>query len=197
MTLNDKSPAQLETMIAAAREKEKSAKARLYRDGQPMFLEEEHGRQVQAIETERRQAVGAVTAEVQRRVSEIDEQLLPTDIDPVTSLKGDDLTRAAAIAGFVKEDIERGDVAAKVRAVIRSGDKAAQVVWLRYLALPDERGLSRWDGEVQQMLTQLEAIVRPADPRQDALRERQAALNTILMGEATTAYLQRTYGARR
>ena len=194
MTLEHKSPSQLEQMIAAAREKEKSAKAALYRDGQPMFLEEEHERQAKAIEALRRQGIDAVKREVQRRIQEIEAELLPTDTDPVTSLKGDDLTRASALAGFVREDIERGDFAPKLRAVLRRGDKAAQAVWLRYLSVPGERGLSRWDGEVQQMLKELEAIVRPADPRQGELQARQASLTSILMTEATKGYLERTYG---
>jgi hypothetical protein len=196
MNIEIKTPNQLETMIAEARKAEQTSKAALLRDGRAVYAPEEHARRVTAIETQRRQAVDAVKSEVLRRVSEIDEQLLPTDIDPVTSLKGDDLTRAAAIAGFVKEDIERGDVAAKLRGVIRSNDKAAQAVWLRYLSVPGERGLSRWDGEVQQMVKALEASVRPPDRRQDALRERQSTLNKIIMGEAATNFLQTKYGSQ-
>ena len=67
-------------------------------------------------------------------------------------------------------------------------------MWLRYLSVLGERGLSRWDGEVQEMVTQLEAIVRPADRRQGELQARQAALTTIMMTEATKGYLERTYG---
>jgi len=197
MSLTYKTTEQLEAAIAEAREKEKAAKAGLTVNNQRMYADDVHAERVTAIEAERRQAIAAVKSEVQRRVSEIEVELLPTDADPVTSLKGDDLTRAAAIAGFIKEDIERGDIAAKLRAVIRTGDKPTRIVWHRYLSAPDERGLSRWDGEVQEMVTQLEAIIRPPDPRQDALRERQASLASILMTEATKGYIERTYGARR
>jgi hypothetical protein len=196
MNLESKTPSQLEQLIAEARKAEQTAKAALLRDGRAVFAADEHDRRAQAIETERGQAIAVVKSEVQRRIQEIDEQLLPTDIDPVTSLKGDDLTRAAAIAGFVKEDIERGNVAAKLRAVLRSGDKAAQAVWLRYLALPGERGIPRWDDEVQDLMTRLEAIVRPADRRQDALRERQTELSKVVMGEAVTNFLQTKYGSQ-
>ncbi len=197
MNLTIKTPSQLEAMIAEAREVEQASKAALLVNGRAVYAPEEHEQRVREIETQRRQAIDAVTSEVQRRVQEIETELLPTDADPVMSLKSDDLTRASALAPFVKEDIAAGNVAPKLRAVLKSGDKAAQAVWLRYLSVPGERGLSRWDGEVQQMVTQLEAIVRPADPRQGELQARQASLNTILMGEATTNYLQRTYGARR
>ena len=161
-----------------------------------MFAEEEHERRVKEAETQRRQGINAVKGEVERRIQEIETELLPTDVDPVTNLKGDDLTRAAAIAVFVKEDIERGDVAAKLRGVLKSGDKAAQAVWLRYLSVPDERGLSRWEGEVQDLVTRLEAIVRPADRRQEALLERQTELSKVVMGEAATNFLQTKYGSQ-
>ena len=196
MTLESKTTSQLETAIAEAREQEQSAKAALYRAGQPMFLEEEHGRRVQTIETQRRQAIDGVKSEVQRRISEIEVELLPTDADPVMALKGEDLTRAAALAPFVREDVAAGNVGPKLRAVLKSGDKAAMAVWLRYVSAPGERGLSRWDGEVQQMVTQLEAIVRPPDRRQDALRERQSELSKVVMGEAATNFLQTKYGAQ-
>jgi hypothetical protein len=198
MNIEIKSTGQLEQMIAEARKAEQTSKAALLVNGQPMYTAEQHDQRVQTIETQRRQAIDAVKREVQRRVSEIDEQLLPADSDPVTNLKGEDLARAAALAPFVKEDIAAGNVAAKLRAVLRSGDKPTRALWLRYLSVPGERGLSRWEGEVQAMVKELEAIVRPPDRRQDALRERQAALTSIVMTEATTAYLQRTYhGARR
>ena len=194
MTLEYKTTSQLEAAIAEAREKEKAAKAGLMVNNQRMYTDDVHAERVKTIETERRQAVGAVTTEVQRRVQEIGEQLLPADTDPLTTLAADDLAKASALAPFVKEDIERGDFTPKLRAVLKSGDKPTRAVWLRYLNVPGERGVSRWSGEVQQMVTQLEAIVQPADPRQGELQARQASLNSILMGEASTNYLQRTYG---
>ncbi len=196
MNLEIKTHNQLEAMIIQAKEAEQTAMAALVVNGRPVYVPDEHEQRVKAIETERRQAIDAVTTEVKRRLEEVASELLPTDADPVLSLKGDDLTRAAALAPFVREDIAAGNVAAKLRAVARSGDRAAQVVWLRYLSVPGERGLSRWDGEVQELVQQLEAIVRPADPRQDALCERQSTLNKILIGEALSEFMQRTYGAQ-
>jgi hypothetical protein len=199
MTLNDKSPAQLETMIAAAREKEKSAKAALFRDGQPMFLEEEHERQAKAIETQRRQTITAVTSEAQRRVSEIEVELLPSDVDPLTTLTADDLAKASALSAFVKEDIAAGQAAflPKLRGVVLAGDKPTRVVWYRCLSSLDTAARRGWSGEVQELHQRLEAIVRPPDRRQGELRTRQEALASILTTEAATAYLARTYGARR
>ena len=196
MTLEHKSPTQLEQLIAEARKTEQASKAALVVNGRQVYVPEEHEQRVREVETQRRQAIAAVTTEVQRRLEEVASELLPTDADPVTSLKGDDLARAAALAVFVREDVAAGDVAAKLRAVLKSGDRATQIVWLRYLAIPGERGLSRWDGEVQEMVQQLEAIVRPADPRQDALRERQSTLNKILIGESLSGFMQRRYGGQ-
>jgi hypothetical protein len=111
-------------------------------------------------------------------------------------LTTDDLAKASALAPFVKEDVEAGNFAPKLRGVLRSGDKPARALWLRYLSVPGEHGVSRWSGEVQQMVTQLEAIVRPADPRQGALREKQSTLNKILIGESLSGFMQRRYGGQ-
>jgi len=196
MSLTIKPESQLETMIAEAREKEKAAKAGLMVNGQSVYTSEQHELRVKQIEAERRETVSAVTAEVQRRIVEIDEQLLPVDTDPLAMLTTDDLAKASALAPFVKEDIAAGNVAAKVRAVLRSGDKPTRAVWLRYLSGPGERGLPRWDGEVMGLVQELEAIVRPPDRRQDALRERQTELSKVVMGEAATNFLQTKYGSQ-
>ncbi len=196
MNLEIKSPAQLETMIAEARKAEQAAKAALLRDGRAMFAPDEHARRLAAIETQRRQAVAAVTSEAQRRVSEIEVELLPADVDPLTTLAADDLAKASAFSAFVKEDIAAGQAAflPKLRAVVKSGDKPTRIVWYRYLSSLDTAARRGWSGEVQELHQRLESIVRPPDRRQDALRERQATLTTILTTEAATAYLARTYG---
>ena len=198
MTLEYKTTTQLEAAIAEAREKEKSAKAGLYRDGQPMFLEEEHERQAKAIETQRRQAIDAVKSEVQRRVQEIETELLPSDVDPLTTLTADDLAKASALASFIREDVAAGQAAflPKLRGVVKSGDKPTRVVWYRYLSSLDTAARRGWSGEVQDLMTRLEAIVQPADRRQDALRERQTELGKIIMGEAATNFLQTKYGSQ-
>ena len=197
MNLTIKSPAQLEQMIAEARKTEQAAMAALVVNGRQVYTAEQHEQRVKEIETQRRQAIDAVTSEVQRRVQAIETDLLPTDADPLMALKNDDLARASALAPFVQEDIAAGNVAAKLRAVLKSGDRAAQAVWLRYLSVPGERGLPRWDGEVMGLVGELERVVRPADPRQGELLARQSELNKILIGEALSGFMQRTYGVRR
>ena len=196
MNLEIKPESQLETMIAAAREKEKSAKAALMVNNQRMYADDVHAERVKAIETERRQAVSVVTAEIQRRVQEIETELLPSDVDPLTTLTTDDLAKASALASFIREDVAAGQAAflPKLRAVVRSGDKPTRVVWYRYLSSLDTDARRGWTDDTVALVQQLEAVVRPADPRQDALRERQSTLNKIMMGEAVTGYLERTYG---
>jgi len=196
MTLEYKSPAQLEQMIAEARKTAQTSTAALVVNGRQVYVPDEHEQRVREVETQRRQAIDAVTTEVKRRLEAVASELLPTDADPVLALKGDELTRASALAPFVREDVAAGNVAAKLRATLQSGDKAEQAIWLRYLSVPGERGLSRWDGEVQELVTQLAAIVRPADPRQDALREKQSTLNKILIGESLSGFLERRYGGQ-
>ena len=139
MSLTSKTPSQLETMIIQAREVEQAATAALVVNGRSMYAPDEHEQRVKAIETERRQAIDAVTSEVQQRMQAIEMDLLPTDADPLMALKNDDLARASALAPFVQEDIAAGNVAPKLRAVLKSGDRAAQAVWLRYLSVPGER----------------------------------------------------------
>jgi len=167
MNLEIKPESQLETMIAAAREKEKSAKAALMVNNQRMYADDVHTERVKAIETERRQAVSVVTAEIQRRVQEIETELLPSDVDPLTTLTTDDLAKASALASFIREDVAAGQAAflPKLRAVVRSGDKPTRVVWYRYLSSLDTDARRGWTDDTVALVQQLEAVVRPADPR--------------------------------
>ena len=198
MNIEIKSTGQLEQMIAEARKAEQASKAALLRDGRAMYADDVHAERVTAIETERRQAVGAVTAEVQRRVSEIEVELLPSAVDPLTTLAADDLAKASALSAFVKEDIAAGQAAflPKLRGVVLSGDKPTRAVWHRYLSSLDTAARRGWSGEVLDLVKELEAIVRPPDRRQEALRERQSELSKVVMGEMATNFLQTKYGAR-
>ena len=198
MNIEIKSTGQLEQMVAEARKAEQTSKAALLRDGRAMFAPDEHARRVAAIEALRRQAVAAVTSEAQRRVSEIETELVPTDVDPLTTLTTDDLAKASALAAFIREDVAAGQAAflPKLRGIVRNGDKPTRVVWYRYLSSLDTAARRGWSGEVLDLVKELEAIVRPPDRRQDALRERQSELSKVVMGEAATNFLQTKYGAR-
>jgi hypothetical protein len=183
-------------MMTEAREVEQAATVALYRDGRSLFASDEHDRRVKAIEGERRQAVDMVLDEVKRRSNEIHAALLPTDTDPVAVLGTDDLTRAAALAPFVKDDVAAGTFAAKLRAVVRSGDAASRAVWYRTLAAVDPDSRRTWDAETHDLFSELERIVRPVDPQQEQLKATQAELRSIENGVMLSGYLERTYGRR-
>ena len=111
------------------------SKAELYRDGRPMFTEQVHGEQLTRVLAPLQQAVAAV--EQMAKDAEAEAKKLETlaSRDPLTSLSTDELQRAAALAPFVKEEVEGMNayaLAQRLRAVVDHEDVATKHLYLRY-----------------------------------------------------------------
>jgi hypothetical protein len=151
--------------------------------GQPIFTPAMEAQKqaaiTQAAEAAYRAHDSALAAKQAAAVAKIRELDQPA-MDPVYSLRGDDLSRAAALRGFIESDIA-GKKAAEIDALLNSlaGDKAALAVAVRALAAAEPGSLVDAIG-----LTQL---------RQKAMAglvDKQAAANV----EKQTAELRRRIG---
>jgi len=125
------------TMSDVAREAEAAqrAVAELYRDGKPMFAPEIHTENMARALAPLQQAVAAV--EQMAKDAEAEAKRLETlsSRDPLTSLSTEDLQRAAALAPFVKEEVEGMNpfaLAKRLQAVADHEDVATKHLYLRY-----------------------------------------------------------------
>jgi hypothetical protein len=206
MTLETKTTEQLESMIVSARETEQSAKAALLVNDRRVYADDVHAERLKVIETERRQSIDTVLAEVQRRSIEVEAALQPADADPMQQLTTEELTRAAGLDTFLQQDVARisdrgrpGDVVAFIaaaRAASRGTDKAAKAVFLR--RLPEIRGRLGADRatELAEIERELGVPFVHANDAAVALETQRRALGAIQIDVALDAYLQRTYSRR-
>lgn len=111
------------------------AKAELYRDGKPMFAPEVHAENMVRVLAPLRQSVADVEGLAQQAEAEAKKLETLASRDPLTSLSTADLERAAALAPFVKEEVEGMNPAAlalRLQAVIDHGDAVTKHLYLRY-----------------------------------------------------------------
>lgn len=109
--------------------------AELHRDGKPMFAPEVHAEHMARLLAPLRQAVGDIEQLAQQAEAEAKKLGTLGSRDPLTSLSTADLERAAALAPFIKEEVEGMNsfaLAQRLQAVIDHGDAVTKHLYLRY-----------------------------------------------------------------
>ena len=124
--------------IDRAAETVEAGKAKRYRrDGSKVYSDQEHEQRLQGLLAQF-DAVGAdVTADAEEAIRETEQEIARIDgADPIDSLKPDELARAASLAVFVDQDVDRllpEQLAKRARAVLAGTDRAQAFVWFRAL----------------------------------------------------------------
>jgi len=144
-----------------------AARAALSRDGRPIYAPEEMQRREAEAEAVFRSTFTDATAAAAAEVAEAEAELRALDraeADPLGGLVAADLTRANAMATFVREDAEVLPLAALADRVegAATGDRAVMALLLRY-------GQRRLDGE----------MVQPGRGYSDDTTRLEAALNVL------------------
>ena len=204
MTLETKTPDQLESMITESKATEIAAKVALYRGGQPVYAPDEQQRLTLAAQQARRDTLAAVKGEIDRRLEAIELQLVPVEIDPLASLSSTDLAKASALAAFIREDAERATTPAaidaftrKMRLAVQGNDPAAKAMYLRYAS--DRENFPKLANrlDVAEMVTTLtQAFAPPVNPQLPALREKAQTLRSVWSKALTEEYLLQASGRR-
>ena len=102
-------------------------------DGTPKYAAAEHQERVGALLAEYDSVGADVTAEAEEAIRETEQEIARIDgADPIDSLKPDELARAASLAVFVDQDVDRllpEQLAKRARAVLAGTDRAQAFVW--------------------------------------------------------------------
>ena len=119
---------------AAERFKEQEA-GLLRPDGTPKYAPAEHEERVKGLLAEYDSVGAAVTADAEAAIAEAEREIARIDgADPIDTLKPDELARAASLAVFVDQDVDRllpEQLAKRARAVLAGTDRAQAFVWAR------------------------------------------------------------------
>ena len=187
----------LSTFNHAVREFETN-RAKLYRsDGSPVYGDKELQERLTALLERPRMALGMLEKEVTQTIEESERDQLTADLDPVLSLSDSELSRAAALRGFVEDAVGESDLptlAKTLAAVLVHGGKAEQVLYLRAgnkrieAFKDDRRGSGDWtdtDGisDCVEQLGKLRASLTDAKQpaKLDASRQRVREAHEALM----------------
>ena len=141
-------------------------------DGKRVYADEMHAQQVELLVKTYDSVTRPVVERATREEHEAEERLQALSGDPAGSLSVDELTRATALATFVREDAERlplGQVVAQMRAALASKSKVEAYLWQRYGRARAETERETGDAEavglVRRLAGDLAALV---DPERDA-----------------------------
>jgi hypothetical protein len=127
-----------EKALADVRRKQSAAQravSELFRDGKPMFAPEVHAEQMTRALAPLQQAVAAVEQMAQDTEAEAKKLETLASRDPLAGLSTDDLQRAAALAPFIKEEVEGMNayaLAQRLQAVADHEDVVSKHLYLRY-----------------------------------------------------------------
>jgi hypothetical protein len=160
---------QVDTAIATYQRE----RARLFRtDGQPKYAPAELAEREQELLQPVLRAAETFQHDVDILVKGAEEALtLAEGGDPLDQLSGDDLQRANALAGFIREDAAElpvVDLVKRVRAAMVKGDRATLCLWYRYAGrrfdgLSDNVRTTEAAQELGSLIRELYTTLLPAD----------------------------------
>ncbi len=103
--------------------------------GAKVFSPEQHAQQVSRILAEFDEAVAPQVRVVKTRKANAERSLQALESGPESALSTEELTRAAAMRDFVREDADRlplQTLAERMRAAEAAGDRVQQFLWSHY-----------------------------------------------------------------
>ena len=120
--------------IDRAAERFRSQEASLLRpDGSKVYGDAEHQERMQALLAEYDAVGNDVVNDAEEAIAEAEQEIARLDgADPIDTLKPDELARAASLAVFVDQDVDRlppEQIVKRARAVLAGTDRAQAFVW--------------------------------------------------------------------
>ncbi len=185
-------------------------KAALHRDGRPLYApDEQQRREAEALAAFRETfavAADATRAELADAEAEL-HRLDRAEADPLAVLTADDLTKANALAPFVKEDAEGLPLAAladRVEDAMQGYDRPRLALHLRYGQRRLEAERAKEGGGYGDEVARLDAALSSIRQRlfgnrekREALAVRIAAARRVQSHVAVTQTLDQVYGGVR
>jgi hypothetical protein len=176
--------------------------ASLKNNGRSVYSPEEESRRRQELQSTFQTVQRDSERALQDVLSGAEAELATfANIDPLTRLSSSELERANQLRPFISEDAERLPLTALLKQCQEAaggGDKARAALLLRSVRHTlASRELSPGEGyELRQALTSLEDVFVDARKRDEARQTIEAA-GRLQISMATSAYLEKTYGAQR
>ena len=201
---------QLSSAVDAAGATLAAQKAALYRDGRPIFAPEEQARRETELLTEYRETFAEAADVTQAEIAEVEAELHRLDraeADPLAVLTADDLTKANALAPFVKEDGEGLPLAAladRAEDAMQGYDRPRMALHLRYGQRRLEAERAKEGGGYGDEVARLDAALSSIRQRlfgnganREALGVRIADARRAMAHVAVTQSLDQVYGGVR